>query len=204
MKKLFALLAVAATFASCSDDDSPAQQEEPFFNLAEGNLWVYKRYYSDGSDPAEFVDRIDSVRVVGQQMINGESYFNLHHKIYQDISLNEERDEFLRVDQNGHLVNSQGIVVHPGTDANYQYTHVDEFGTINYSLAGQATEDIEGEMYAVYPYVGLFTPADANQTAGLGVKTSYSAGKGVALYHCRYVASTAYYQDRLAYYDVQK
>lgn len=41
MKKYFALLAVSAIFMSCSDDDTaPVQQDEPFFNLTEGNYWV--------------------------------------------------------------------------------------------------------------------------------------------------------------------
>ena len=75
MKKYVIFAALAATIVSCSDDDNNNGKNEEFFNLKEGNMWVYNRYHSDqnGENP-KFSYLIDTLQVAGKKQVNGEEY----------------------------------------------------------------------------------------------------------------------------------
>jgi len=64
MKKIFLFGAITAMLVSCNNDDNQNPNDE-FFNLAEGNLWVYKRYNVNASGGETFTGAIDSVRIIG-------------------------------------------------------------------------------------------------------------------------------------------
>ncbi len=200
MKRLLLFLAAMPLVVSCNnDDDAP---DAPFFNLAEGNMWVYRRYRSDsqGQNPAP-TSQIDTVRVVGQEIIDGLSYYKLEHTgppaTYSP--------EYLRVNENGHLEGPGGIVMHPGTDANYTYTrYFEPYGKTDYKLGNKYDVEIEGITYSVLPYVGYFTAFQENaQPSGDGQIIAYQQGIGIITNKIRYLASPAYFEDRLIYYEVQ-
>lgn len=214
MNKLLAFLAIAAVCASCSDDDTnPAPQEQSFFTLAEGNKWVYKRYsQGEPNGEYEFTGRVDSVEVVGQQAIEGKNYFVLNHKIYFNANYSEQRDEFLRVDENGHLVDSGGFIKHPGADAEFVYNRTvttggGEFevvnrGEVSYQLLPLQELTVEGSTYSVFPYSGYYTPNDNSSPAGVAHVLNFQQGIGLISERCRYLAYELYYEDRLVHYEL--
>ena len=208
MKKVLALLAFATVFVSCSDDDATSPPEIPFFNLAEGSEWVYKRYHQDlQSGEYNFNGRVDSVKVTGQQQIGGQNYIVLNHRVYTNGIFNEENNEYLRVNEDGHLVNSDGLVKHPGTDAEYEYTRPEVIsaqavGNVTYQLLPLQEIAVEGADYSVYPYSGYYTPSGNAGPAGVGHVLNYQPGIGLILEKCRYVSAELYYEDRLVYYEL--
>lgn len=200
MKKIVAFMAIGAMLMSCSNDDD---QKEEFFNLAEGNFWVYKRYNASPENTVGvYANRIDTVRVEGNQLINGLNYYRLTHSHNSD---GEGKDEFVRVDASGHLVNSEGLVLHPGKDKQYEYTRIinGDVGKVKYKLGDVVGITVENKNYRVYPYVGDFVPTSAGLIGGVGSFESYQEGLGFVVKHCRYLSSTSYYEDRLVYHNVK-
>lgn len=204
MKKLIAFAAIAALLASCSGDDSTPVENEEFFPLAEGNLWVYKRYDVSASGLETTSGRIDSVRVIGYYTSGGKTYSDLRHRIYNGSGAPiDQWNELLRIDENGHLVNSGGKVVHPGNDADYQYTRPEVMGTMAYQVEEITDMTVEGQNYTVIPFTGYYTPDPGmNIPAGIGERVSLQPEIGIIIHHCRYLSSPAYFEDRLVYYEL--
>ena len=201
MKKLFALLAITATFFSCHNDDDAPSQQQAFFNLAEGNLWVYKRYNVNPNGEQLQYMPTDTVKIIGQEVINGLSYYKLRHS---DTSRHLEF-EYLRVDEAGHLVNSSGFVKHPGADVGYTDTYNGAYGETSYELREAVEQNIEGSNYTFVPYVGYFTPSAEfpNAAPGIGNVIGYQQGIGMVIEKCRYVCcENDYFEDRLVYYEL--
>lgn len=207
MKKILSVLALSAIVLSCSDDDSNSTQES-FFNLKDGNLWVYKKYIANAEGVESFSGITDSVTVSGNQTIGDVSYVRLVHEEYnQSIKVNE-REEFVRVDESGHLVNEQGVVIHPGADFNFQDTQPvndgsEVYGELNYTLNEMQNVTVEGQNYSVYPYVAMFvSDPEHNLPEGVGCFNNYSAGIGMVAAHARFVSGTDYIEYRLTDYDI--
>lgn len=197
MKKILSICAVALLFASCSNDDD---NQEEFFNLKEGNLWVYKRYYINQDSQQEYLTQIDTVKVTGQETIEGKVYFKLSHS-------NSIYNEFLRVDEKGHLVNERDVVIHPGTDMKYKYTYLQQsesetYGEMRFSLEGPKDINVEGNSYTVYPYVGFFDSFNDNIPEGIGSYKYYQPGLGMVIDTDRYLSANAYIERRLVHYEL--
>lgn len=197
MKRLLLFLAALPLTVSCSNDNDNDPQT-PFFNLHEGNMWVYRRYLSDGQgqNPTP-TNIVDTVRVVGQEVIDGQSYYKLSHS-------DSTWPEYLRIDDEGHLVNNQGYVWHPGTDAEYTYSSFfDPYGTNLYQLGDSYGVEIGDNSYMITPYIGYFTPSEGfSIPEGVGEIRAYQQGIGMIFDRCRYLASQAYYEERLEYYEL--
>jgi hypothetical protein len=193
MKNLVAILAISATLFSCSNDND--SNNEQFFNLKEGNLWVYKEYQSDyeGLNPA-FTGTVDSVRVTGTEVIDAKTYSVLQHSA-------GDYYEYVRVDENGHLVYNDGYVLHPGTDAAYTTTITKDYGTISYATGTEAEINVEGSSYTLAPYVGYIS-ANNNIPSGIGNSVSYKEGVGIVVNRARFVAGLMYIEYRLASYQL--
>ncbi|RZJ30340.1 MAG: hypothetical protein EOO48_05195 [Flavobacterium sp.] len=63
MKRLIALCIFAGLFVSCSNDVQ--SNDEGFFNLDQGTLWVYRRFGSNDNVNFLASNRIHSVSVSG-------------------------------------------------------------------------------------------------------------------------------------------
>lgn len=210
MKNFLIAAAALVVLTSCSDEDHDVPNE-PFFNLAEGNEWIYDRYYVDESSGYSYSDYRDSVRVEGQEIIDGLPYYIVNH--YGRFNSSEYRldmVEKLRVDSNGHLVYQNGKIIHPGTDTSVQGTYDyiiegDIIGQLQYSLEPQTQLSVEGHSYNVYPYLGYFTSSGQQHTPdGLGEVTYYQPGLGLVLHKARIVGSSDYFREyRLISYNVQ-
>ncbi|MES2486703.1 MAG: hypothetical protein V4581_12250 [Bacteroidota bacterium] len=199
MKKFLVLVALLPLALSCSNDDD-ATPETPFFNLAEGNMWVYRRYNPDQNGNATVpTNDIDTVRVVGQEVIEGETYFKLTHSYYI------EEIDYLRIDTQGHLVAPGGYVYHPGTDLNYTYSRPFEpYGTFDYYFDDQEyTYNVMGQQYSIRGYVNYFTPHEGGQGyEGKGTLLAYQPGIGVVVNRNRFLSGPIYFEDRLEYYEL--
>jgi hypothetical protein len=209
MKKLVALVAVAGLFLSCSDDDTkPTPEEKPFFNLHEGNLWVYKRFIQNHDGVFVPSGRIDSVRITSQELIDGKSYSKLQRKIYNNNVFAEMEEEFVRIDENGHLVTDSGVVKHPGTDEGLEYTYIQyvssrPIGEVSYTLLAPQEITVEEKQYTVYPYSGYYTPYPGNNgNEGIGNVINYQAGLGIVSERTRYVHGEEFLENRLIDYKL--
>jgi hypothetical protein len=208
MKKLLILLSFATITASCSDDDTVAPQEEPFFNLEVGNKWVYKRYNQNGpNEEYVFSGVTDTVKVTGQHVIEGENYYVLHHTGAAIGALDEQNNEYVRVNENGHLVKPNGIVKHPGGDTNYHYTDypgapATPFGIVEYQLLPLQEISVEGSNYLVYSYSGYFTPIENSGPQGIGHVVNYQPGLGIVSEKSRFVSADWYFENRLVSYEL--
>lgn len=200
MKKIFVFAAMMAVLISCSNDDNQNPDDE-FFNLAEGNLWVYKHYNVNGYGIETFTGSIDSVRITGQEVIDGKTYYKFTHT--NDFNSGQPAEELYRVDNNGHLVSPSGFVKHPGIDTAYQFTRPEQLGSLLYQLQDAVTLIVEGQEYTAYPYEGYYTPDEPDgPTAGVGESVIYDPEVGVVAYRCRYLSGQGYKEDRLVYYEL--
>jgi hypothetical protein len=198
MKKAI-LLCLTILCISCSNENEATPDNEPFFNLEIGNVWVYQRFNS--ADNINFIatNRIDSVRIVGDTTIAGINYTIRRHQIQND---NQISDEYLREDENGHLVFASGIVLNPGIDMNY--VHVRNFydmGNITYQLQEPTDVTVEGEVYHVYPYVGLYVPFDSSLPSQT-IYDQYQRGLGLVCQRCTTPSGTSSYEERLIYTNI--
>jgi hypothetical protein len=204
MKRIFGLLLLALFMISCSNDSE--SQDDGFFNLETGNLWVYKRFNSGDGTTFTPSTRVDSVRVTGTTVIEGENYATLSHKVYSTGVLSEQFEQHFREDINGHLVNDAGFVLHPGNDASY--THVrpfmvgdEQLGNVNYHLETPVNLTVEGQDYFVFPYIGDYVPLNPNEQIQF-IFDQYQEHLGLVVQHCSSVAGTWCYEDRLIHYEV--
>ena len=193
------MLLIAVTLTSCSTDSN--SDNNSFFNLHEGNLWVYKRYTSYDNVNYTATTYIDSVRVTGDTLINNLTYAKVVHTAYYNPK------EYLRVDSNGHLVDQSGYVHHPGTDTNYQNIRpviiggTQNVGSLTEQLQSPFTTTIEGLDYFVYPYYGTFISTEANIPNNY---IFYQYEENTGLVCQRIVALSGYesLEDRLIYHEL--
>ena len=205
MKKLLGLAAILPlSFMSCSDDDSaPATENEPFFNLVVGNEWVYKRYHVS-ENGAEYYYGIDTVRVTGQEVIGGETYFKIEHT--DDSMLSQFFVQTSRINDEGHLVNTSENVLHPGFDSDYQATlpfllYGEQIGILDYSSQSSQVISVESNNYTVFPYVGHFTNT-IGAPEGEGTRYEYQQGIGLVRGKCRILNDLSYIDYRLVSYNL--
>jgi hypothetical protein len=195
MKKIVVFMAFAIVLSSCSNDDD--KNKEEFFNLKVGNQWVYKRY-SVNETQETYSGQTDTVKVVGTETLEGNEYFRLTHTNWI-----EGEEEFLRVDENGHLINSLGFVTHPGTDNEYTATFTESYGKFDYRLDPFYDIIVEGENYTISPYICYYTPTESLGLAGDSGLNGYETGLGFVIKKYRFVSSaTNFVEYRLVSYEL--
>lgn len=120
------------------------------------------------------------------------------------------RFDYLRVDENDHLVNTDGYVLHPGFDNQYQ--HVRNYYTynLNNDLLGQATFQletpqnilIEDTNYLSYDYKGNFIGNTSLNIPNNTIHYMYSEQIGMIKQVCPYASGFGFVEDRLVYYSL--
>ncbi len=189
MKNTFGKALLSLTFfltlISCDKDkdediitQTPINLDTNFFNLKEGNTWVYKKYESDYSDTENLVFKgsIDTVFIEKELYLNGIKFYKQRTKQYKNSSYTKTPNEyvdFLRINESGHLLRSYAenyqnlneYLIHPGNDFdtwNYPaiFQPVGNFGNVNYYLKPLQEITIEDKNYKTYPFMGEFTPFD--------------------------------------------
>lgn len=205
MKPIILAFFAVLLFASCSNDSESEQRN--FFNLKKGNLWVYKRYTSTDNVNYTFSDRIDSVRTTGDSLISGVSFVKLQHRVYDSGVFSEETIETLRVDENGHLVNQDNIVIHPGLDNEFQNIRpilvgeTTNVGSMTEQLQSAFIVTVEGMTHLVFPYYGNFVSTSPSIPDNY-IFYQYRYGLGLVCQHCATVSGSSFYEDRLVSYEL--
>jgi len=219
MCKFFSLLGLSFLMFSCSndlEDTTPSSPSSTFFNINVGNKWVYKRYhYNSITSNFSSYNRIDSVFVTGDTLINTLIYKKIIHKTYSDIVANPSfylvTKDYLRVDNEDHLVTANGFVRHPGFDNQYQYTHDYYLYTDNTPfLMGSAIFQVqapqnllvEGQNFYLYDYKGDFTGNQSLNFPNNTIHYMYEEGTGLVLQRIPAVSGSGYFEDRLIYFEI--
>jgi hypothetical protein len=182
---------------SCSNSDDTTTIKPPFFNLKTGNLWVYKRYSS--SDAIHYTDDhfVDSVRVVGDSLLNGFTYSKIIHKETNDGMYLE----LLRVTADGHLINADNFVKHPGYDSSYQYIQNLNGGTATYHLIGNQNITVENHNYDTSPFIADYVPL-LPQFPNHTLKYFYAPNTGLVLRHIENHPESPDIEYRLVYSEL--
>lgn len=217
MKKALSFFILIATLVSCSSDSNEIDNNNnSFFNINTGNKWVYKRYHHNSNTNEYFYSHhIDSVFVTGDTVINTLNYKKVMHKEYNDnntfLSYIDTRFEYLRVDNNDHLVDQFGHVLHPGFDNQYQHVHqYPIYGSTTNEMLGEATFQleapqnilIEGANYLSYNYKGNFIGNTNFNIPNNTIHFMYSEQIGLVKQICPYASGFGFLEERLVYYDV--
>ncbi|WP_417290225.1 hypothetical protein [Corallibacter sp.] len=125
MKRSIFFLAFLALVFSCNSDDSSQLQPESvnnFYALKVGNEWVYKNYkYNSNTELYEDTGVVDSISIIGTEVINGETYFKFKTKTTGNeegitfCNPNGEYFEYLR-EFEGNLISDEGKVKFTNSD----------------------------------------------------------------------------------------
>ncbi len=205
---------------SCNDDENSNQnlEENGFFSedvLIVGNKWVYWYYeiddYFENPEEIIYTGEIDSVEVMGYGNYNGISYSILKKRKFMADELTEESFSHQRITPSTHWVyfsenqfpenEEDGSVLHPGEDWDYfwiETAYALEYGEVEYRLREPTTVNIDGVMYDVLPYNGVFTPNE-NYPDMISKTIEYNYNKDVGLvnYVCHSVHGTYAFGTRL-------
>ncbi len=114
---LLACLVFSLCFISCTtDDDITTLGSQNFHALTVGNSWVYDHYRRVGqSDIFENINVIDSVKIVGTEDINGNTFFKFRTRTSENVnniplcSPSGEHFKYYR-DSLGYLIDDRGKV----------------------------------------------------------------------------------------------
>lgn len=200
MKFLTALI-ISSMVIACNDNDSPIEpqpEETGFFSpdvLKTGNKWVYWHYLipnlQENPDEILFTATIDSVEVIGQGEYNGVSYSIVNTRRFISNVQSEEIISYQRITPSSHWVyfpefrypesEEDGDLLHPGED--FEFTAqigTEPYGTSEYRLYETTNIDIDGTVYEIAPYKGIFTPYE--EYAEMPVKiVEYNYNKDIGL-----------------------
>ena len=126
---LFKLVLLAFVLIACKKEKDPEQGQidqsipiNEYFPLAIGNYWVYE--FQTKLPSGEYIGNviIDSINVIGDSIINDETFFVLTSNKPQ-----ANRQYYLR-DSSGYIINNRGdIYLHPQPDTEMHDAHYGTF-----------------------------------------------------------------------------
>lgn len=220
MKKAISVFILLTTLLSCSSDSDDTNTQTPndssFFNINTGNKWVYKRYFFINiNNQYSSTDHIDSVFVTGDTVINALNYKKLLHKEYGDIvnfpNNLTTRFDYLRIDENDHLVNTDGHVLHPGFDNQYQHVHdyiingdpsLGSYGQATFQVETPQNILVEGTNYLSYDYKGNFIGNTSLNIPNNTIHYMYAEHIGLINQIHPFASGAGFMEDRLVSYSI--
>lgn len=114
MKKIFSLLLIVTVFSSCKKDKGEPKTDAPitsasslsltYFPMTIGSYWVYQNVRIDTLGNETITSTTDTVKLVGDTIINGNTYFVFNGSAWLNIpaSMSYYRDS------SGYLVTPSG------------------------------------------------------------------------------------------------
>lgn len=187
MKKPF-LLACLAIFLCCisctSDDDTMTIQEENFYALTVGNSWVYDHYRRVGdSDIFENINVIDSVKIVGTEDINGNTFYKFRTRTSENVnniplcSPSGEHFAYFR-DSLNYLIDDRGKIHFSPVEDTEEYvlkTYPTQRLIFNLSEESEVVTTPAGNFDCYW--MNLFFRFDPNNERSLGTSKYYRKGE---------------------------
>ena len=152
MKRNLFFLALASLIFSCTSDDAQNQQDDEanFYALEVGNWWVYKNYkYNVNTELYEDTGVVDSVSIVGTEMLGGNTYYEFRTKTTGNedgityCNPNGEHFELLR-DSLGYLIWETGQIKFTNNDYEQMELYDRDWGTV-YEMLMQDQEVLSVE-----------------------------------------------------------
>lgn len=159
---VLSILTITILFTGCkADDDSSTSTPDPvvedpvFFPLALGNYWLYEVVKIDAEGNEEIQPEIDTVKIIGTRLINGEIY----HIMYESSRFfGYSPTTSLVRDSSGFLVNSSGRILLSNTnfgevletielevdDIRIEFTMHGDIETVNVPLGDFDCQNFEG------------------------------------------------------------
>ena len=174
---------------SCSDDDSSSlvvpEPESNFYALTVGNSWVYKNYqYDMNSETYEDTGVVDSVSLVGTEIVDNNTFFKLRRWTTGNESgttfcnPNGEHFELVR-DSLGYLIWDTGQIKFVHNNFDERILNEEDWGSLREKLQEGETDisveagtftSVNSERYVILP--------DGEQAPALD-KFYYSDGIGL-------------------------
>lgn len=204
MKKILYLVAFAAAFTSCKKDSAepgqPAAGNSFSIPATTGSYWVYQWESIDSSGVSTPMAITDSVRVVGDTLINGLTYV-----AYDETFMgNPVPRRYLR-DSSGYIVNQNGLIAWSYLNNGAAVSeHADGEFLIRFSVAANANVTVPAGAYTnaavmtkkVSMVNGSAVNACGDQevdffmyfVSGIGMVRRETAYYGAMQAECRYMA----------------
>lgn len=218
MKSLVFYVSLLFVFVACSESNSEDLEhqvvnlENPnnFYALTVGNSWVYKNYkYNNSTQDYDETTVIDSVSIVGTELISGDKYFKFRRFTTGNdnnitfCNQNGEYFEYLR-ENDGNLVNDAGKVKFSNSDFSQRLILDADWGTIYENLiSGTSQLNVEAGTFTCINSERYAITENGDQLAGLD-KFYYSDGFGLIYDTQSFVVSAhPYIIRRLDSYDIQ-
>lgn len=216
MRKLICLGLVLAMFISCDKDDDNDEiienknKEASYLPLEIGNYWIYQHYNIDSLGNETQVDRMDSVLISKDTMINDLQYYVLEGSSFPTNNGIWGPIDFLR-DSSGYVVNFQGKIRF--SEDNFVDTLVfdnriygeDTVYTSSYKMENTAMQvSVPAGEFEVLNFKGtLYTPHNHPRIANPRyLNTYYSKNVGKVLSTYFYIHSLYISEKRLVRYYV--
>ena len=139
MKRVIYVCFLAILLSSCTasdNDQDPQDPETNFYALTIGNEWVYKNYkYNSTTQTYDDTGVVDSVNVVGTEIIRDNTYFNFRRFTTGNeegitfCNPNGAHFELLR-DSLGYLVRDDGSIKYANNDFVARAITIESWGTV--------------------------------------------------------------------------
>lgn len=117
MIKHFILIVIFACTISCSNDDENINSNSNLYGLGIGNTWTYEFVDMQG---VNWQEDTQTITIIGTENIAGEDYFVQEiETTYDDGRPSLKYNDYVRIDQDNYLINSQGVVLAHPTDTTF-------------------------------------------------------------------------------------
>ncbi len=135
MKLVIYVCFFAILLSSCTtsdNDQDPQDPESNFYALTLGNEWVYKNYkYNSTTQTYDDTGVIDSVSVVGTEVVGTNTYFNFRRFTTGNVPGNPSGEYFeLLRDSLGYLVRDDGSIKYANNDFTARVLSEAEWGNV--------------------------------------------------------------------------
>lgn len=119
MKKMILLVFVAIVAMACqkneSDPPTPQTPETNYYPLTTGSYWVYQKYNVSGDSSESEVSSRDSIIIIGDTLINQNTYKVFENTIILSSGNNQVSLSFVR-DSSGYMVDISGGIIFSSTN----------------------------------------------------------------------------------------
>lgn len=208
MKKALFVFAVVALIASCKkdksipyDNDTPPPQNTNFTPMTIGSYWVYE-YSSTDTNNITTINGTDTVRVVQDSIINGNTY----RMFKGNLSYACSTCYFFRRDSSGYLVNQNGRIMFSATnftDTLYIDTTQPLLYTANYKMIADTSITVPAGTFSTYDYRGHVYITNPNPIPNPRITGNFYANSiGIVKSRYVFVGGTDYLEAKLLSYYI--
>ena len=208
MKKLVLFLFVITILYSCNKNENesdpvviPQSSDYTIFNA--GSYWVYDWYKIDTLGNETPMNKTDSIYVVGDTIINGNTY-----RLNKGTMFGGNQYNFIIRDSNNYIVNQQGNILFSATnfsDTLYSDS-LSDLVFISYLMADKdSIISVPAGTFETYNCQGTVTPLFSGYQWGIRyLDNRYAKGTGKVLSSSYYMTQPDDMEQRLVRYHIEQ